>query len=645
MPVYEITAPDGKKLEITAPEGASEQDVLAYAQSQYKSTTKNKPINWRGLARQGLQGLTFGASDEIGAGIASIPAAIATGNNIKDVYSDMHQSLQDERKEFKDDHPYASLAAELSGGLATGGAGASRLAGAKLLKNMRPLARTAAIGATEGATYGTLAADRGERIQGGAVGGIAGGIAGPALQSAGNVVSAMGRPVVGRIKEQLLGSPGGDARRYLATVLSREGIDSVDDLGRNVPPMARAKATLADVSEGARGALEGVTADVDNPGIRRLVKETLETRNKGQMARVFDSLDDNLNVSADDTVKKAVATLKQSRADKAGPLYKAAGEKPLQVTPYMKATFENVPEVQKALSTAQQRVAAKRATGETVTHIDVIDEMKRTLDDDISALLRKGKKNLARDLIQVKNNILKDVDSQIPEYKAARNAYAGDSALLDAAEKGKSILRDDIDYLDDLVADMSESELSMFRLGAKKAIREKLMQAREGTNSVNRIASEINLERMKRAFPSDKAFNDFKKEIRFEASIFDTSRVLHNSATALRQAAQKSMDSGGVSSIEELGSDTAGIAAKAIHRLLNKGLDADAKEELGRLILTPLDELPPNIVKKLNSSIVKKLPMEQRGKALRLMKEVRDMAANSPTALPAVYAPAISGDE
>jgi hypothetical protein len=36
MPTYRITAPDGKSYDVTAPEGASEQDVLAYAQRSFK---------------------------------------------------------------------------------------------------------------------------------------------------------------------------------------------------------------------------------------------------------------------------------------------------------------------------------------------------------------------------------------------------------------------------------------------------------------------------------------------------------------------------------------------------------------------------------------------------------------------------------
>jgi len=41
MPIYEITSPDGKILEITAPEGASMDDVLSYAKQNYKIPQKN----------------------------------------------------------------------------------------------------------------------------------------------------------------------------------------------------------------------------------------------------------------------------------------------------------------------------------------------------------------------------------------------------------------------------------------------------------------------------------------------------------------------------------------------------------------------------------------------------------------------------
>lgn len=41
MPKYEVTSPTGEKFEITAPEGATEADVMKYAQSQFQEKTPN----------------------------------------------------------------------------------------------------------------------------------------------------------------------------------------------------------------------------------------------------------------------------------------------------------------------------------------------------------------------------------------------------------------------------------------------------------------------------------------------------------------------------------------------------------------------------------------------------------------------------
>ena len=43
MASYQITAPDGHTLEINAPDGASQEDIMAYAQSQYKPQETQQP--------------------------------------------------------------------------------------------------------------------------------------------------------------------------------------------------------------------------------------------------------------------------------------------------------------------------------------------------------------------------------------------------------------------------------------------------------------------------------------------------------------------------------------------------------------------------------------------------------------------------
>lgn len=45
MPRFEITSPEGKRFEVTAPDGATQDDVLAYAQQQFKPVQPHQPVS------------------------------------------------------------------------------------------------------------------------------------------------------------------------------------------------------------------------------------------------------------------------------------------------------------------------------------------------------------------------------------------------------------------------------------------------------------------------------------------------------------------------------------------------------------------------------------------------------------------------
>ena len=60
MPRYEITAPDGRKFEVTAPEGASQSEVLAYAQANF-AQAKPPETTMLGGAKELFKGLVPGA--------------------------------------------------------------------------------------------------------------------------------------------------------------------------------------------------------------------------------------------------------------------------------------------------------------------------------------------------------------------------------------------------------------------------------------------------------------------------------------------------------------------------------------------------------------------------------------------------------
>lgn len=597
------------------------------------------------LARSALQGLTMGASDELGTAAAASAAYIDealgripnTGRGWKDIYDEMMQVEHEKMGKFREAHPGAAVASELAGGLATGGAGAAKLMGARALQSIRPLTRAGVVGATEGGVYGSLSGKPGERGEAAAVGAVTGGVGGPALQAAGRVAGNLARPLGNRLRNAVLGDPVTDARNYLATGLGREGVQSVGSL---VPQTRGADmATLADVSQSARGMLEGLVSDADSPQIRRLAQEALGTRNRQNQARLFDMIDEDLGTSGQ-TFAETVSRLKQVRSDTAAPLYDAARAKSVRPTDYMKAMLNprtGPPEILSALSQSRRHMATKRAAGERVSTIDIIDSMKQNMDDTIRNLYRNGKNNRARFLTQVKNRIVADVDEQIPEYRAARNAFAGESQLIDAAQLGTEILRKDVDYMDDILRTMSDSERGMFRIGAKKAIREKLMQAREGTNAVNRVASEINLDRMRRAFPTQGAFERFRRDIRFEANIFETERVLHNSMTALRQSEQRALERGVDFRLpDNIGNDMYSMAANGIKRILERSLSPEARLHLGQLILTPIHQLPGDAAQRINMRILDSLPESQQGAFMRMVTAARSAGAAGTITAPAI---------
>ena len=72
MATYVVTAPDGKEYEITAPEGASKEEVLAYAQRNYSQASKPEQSMLQETGRQ--LGLTARAGIT---GLTSIPTMLA----------------------------------------------------------------------------------------------------------------------------------------------------------------------------------------------------------------------------------------------------------------------------------------------------------------------------------------------------------------------------------------------------------------------------------------------------------------------------------------------------------------------------------------------------------------------------------------
>lgn len=135
MATFEITSPDGGVYEITAPEGASEQDILSYAQSQF-SRPGQRPAPQFGRAGSALagaaQGYTAGFGDEIMGGISAAGAygigkgmeALgmnnpAKGRTLAELYRMTRDRIRQENRAAREQNPGSYLTGEIGGGVAS----------------------------------------------------------------------------------------------------------------------------------------------------------------------------------------------------------------------------------------------------------------------------------------------------------------------------------------------------------------------------------------------------------------------------------------------------------------------------------------------------------------------------------------------
>src|SRR6185437_6837647 len=190
MPKYRITAPDGHTLEITAPDGASQADVLAYAQKNYQPATSDDAAaeaanNAHAEGAQagaeenqlvsGIRGVahaaTFGTNDYLNAGARYIGQR-AIGVDNPDSYATDLAFTRGQEQGSSDQNPLSYGVGNVGGAIASGAAlergavaAASRVApnavrtarSVLTLQRGEPvknLLRLAGLGSASGALYG-----------------------------------------------------------------------------------------------------------------------------------------------------------------------------------------------------------------------------------------------------------------------------------------------------------------------------------------------------------------------------------------------------------------------------------------------------------------------------------------------------------
>jgi len=263
---FRITGPDGATYDVTAPEGASEADIMGYVQSQTSTPQNNiqqvtlpqerNPIGTgEGVARAALQGVTFGGGDELAAGLK----AAVNPSNFNEVYDQTLNRARTRADQFREESPVTSTVAEIGGALPTallpmGALGRAAQGGSTLARS----SAGAAIGAGQGAAYGFNTGEGFEdRLENAGTGALVGGAVGAAAPAIGAGVQRVANlvPKSRAAQATIAAAPSVDELANRSRALFQQA----DDLGVVVKPDAY-RAFANDLAETV--AKEGVDAQV-----------------------------------------------------------------------------------------------------------------------------------------------------------------------------------------------------------------------------------------------------------------------------------------------------------------------------------------------------------------------------------------------
>jgi hypothetical protein len=487
---------------------------------QWKPLPGSEPSVVGSALRGAVKGATFGFGDELRAGTDAL--AQGAGNLIhgSDGRPSMGQaydrSLAASREQDRMDmatNPVTNVAGQVVGGVGTGLAaglvaaplaaatGVARLAAPVIGPVVNTLSRLPtwlgvpgriiAGGATAGGVqgFGEGEGGVGNRLESGAIGGATGAVVAPAVRA----VTAAVPAVSGRVTNAL-GWRNADvaADRQIVRSLDRGGV-SVDDAATRLTAAGDTPVALVDV--GGRNTVNlGATA-ANTPGRSMDVADNMvQSRRELRPDRLFNAGDAAFGGGAGTDIAEATAQRQAQRSTDAPPLYREAFGKPAGMTEPMQHILNDpdAPGWLKAGLKVQERENRTRmARGEpevpthdpaihydedgtpriiSVPNMRTLDAVKRGMDKVIEDARdpATGRVKWNEDLHaldDMRRTWVELLDQNNPEYAAARAAWGGPSAQMEATRAGQTALRTNRDIVAQRAGQGPPDVQDAYRLG------------------------------------------------------------------------------------------------------------------------------------------------------------------------------------
>lgn len=547
------------------------------------------------------------ATAAVGAGIQGINAQPG-GLSFSERYAN-NRLMQDQlNDQYGRDHSVlgpvadATGAAMLLGPISKTKAGASALGITGTSLGTQVLKGAGTMGAIE--TANQLAKGNDPRDQGlfgpvpmAVASGVAGPVLGDAAKVVGNKLVELTPPSSGPLR-----GTNSVTRNRLSEAVSHETPASIA-----AAKTAHGQAGLMMDTNQATRDIAGGLADI--PGqAKGDIRETLRLRAQGQADRLRQSLDHNTvpQVNTADLVR----TVNDYRDQAAKPLYDAFRKTKIYPTPEIQALVPRL-EAAGAFKMADELAGIRGTTGTEKFFVggpqkefpsaETWDLVKRGLDRRISSALDGSDKTLARELLQLKHDMLTEVEKTEGGkiWKQARQTFAEHSEITHQIEEGQKTWNrtSRVDDLAQELRGLSDPERAARVQGARDAIHEVMTNTINGdTTARNKLLTEAGRQKIELLFGQQRGgrlIRDLEAEVNIS---HNTNEIVGGSPTATKQARRDALlpqkrEPGYFANVDLTRPSTMipdWMHPSAMMEGVSEARHARSRDELGRLMRTPM---------------------------------------------------------
>lgn len=558
-------------------------EKYAKKSAQYEDGKKTNP-SLQGLVAA-VNGPLMGFGDEVLAALGTPLKSVVSGQSMGDTYRglrDEYRGMIDARTEaapITTALTQAAVSAPMmvlnplgkAAGSVTSAAKSALLGSraAPVATEVAGIVPRAAQAAASGFGYGAVqgmgdstADDIGGMVKDGLASGATGAVVGGAAVPVGSVLGAVGKNVVQRYSQ----SAAADyAKQKVAEAISRDARGSVFQSGMS-NPVSQATSRLSKLGD------EATIADAAGQNTKQLLdtvatlpgrtkdaaEQLIHSRQAGRAGRLIDAAEEGLSTQGQ-RLSPQVEQWVSKRQQDAAPIYNQLRQTTIAPSSNLQAIVNAADEVGavnlgREMSTARQMPFTLDAKAPANWSMNDLDHVKQGLDQKIAKQWDavEGKLTpLGTAYQELKSKLVTELDHATTDaktgqslYKSARDAFAGPSALIDAAQQGRAALTKDGASIANITSGMSQSELQAFRLGSFEALRNKLGKEGGQTEILKMWKEPATREKLKEIFGDEISFRSFAANVAKESRLKGLESVGRGSQTAARQFGAGDLDIG-----------------------------------------------------------------------------------------------------